>query len=68
MSNPKIAPYGSWKSPITSDLFVKEALTLSQIRLDGEDVYWVEMRPSQGGRQVIVRQTADGERQDVTPP
>jgi len=68
MSNPKIAPYGSWKSPITSDLFVKEALTLSQIRLDGEDVYWVEMRPSQGGRQVIVRQTADGEREDVTPP
>jgi len=68
MTNPKTAPYGSWKSPITSDLFVKEALTLSQIRLDGEDVYWVEMRPSQGGRQVIVRQTAAGERQDVTPP
>jgi dipeptidyl aminopeptidase/acylaminoacyl peptidase len=68
MSNPKTAPYGSWKSPITSDLLVKEALTLSQIRRDGTDIYWVEMRPSQGGRQVIVRQTADGERHDVTPP
>lgn len=68
MSNPKIAPYGSWKSPITSDLLVKEALTLSQIRLDGDDLYWVEMRPSQGGRQVIVRQTAGGNRHDVTPP
>jgi dipeptidyl aminopeptidase/acylaminoacyl peptidase len=68
MSDAKIAPYGSWKSPITSDLFVKESLTLSQVHLDGDDIYWVETRPSQGGRQVIVRQTPDGRRHDVTPP
>jgi dipeptidyl aminopeptidase/acylaminoacyl peptidase len=67
MPDPTIATYGSWKSPITSDLIVKESLTLLQIRLDGDDVYWIEMRPSQGGRQVIVRQSADGERQDITP-
>src|SRR6185436_9700535 len=68
MPDVKTAPYGSWKSPITSDLLVKEAITLSQIQLDGDDVYWVEMRPSQAGRQVIVRQTSDGARHDVTPP
>ena len=62
MPDPKMAPYGSWKSPITSDLIVKESLTLVQIHLDRDDLYWIEMRPSQGGRQVIVRQSGNGER------
>ena len=67
MSETKIAPYGSWKSPITSDLIVKESIGLSQVRLDGEDIYWIEMRPSEGGRQAIVRQKPNGERLDVVP-
>src|SRR5216117_3899985 len=37
----KIAPYGSWKSPITSDLIVAGTVRLGQIELDGEDVYWI---------------------------
>ncbi len=64
---PSIAPYGSWKSPITTDLIVSGAVGLGQIALDGEDVYWVEMRPSEGGRMVIVRRSADGATVDVTP-
>ncbi|MFQ5855359.1 MAG: S9 family peptidase [Anaerolineae bacterium] len=68
MAEPKIAPYGSWKSPITSDLIVAETIGLGQIALDGEDVYWVEMRPAEGGRQVIVRRTPDGQTTDMTPP
>ncbi len=67
MSNPKTAPFGSWKSPITSDLIVKETIGLSQVKLDGGDVYWIEMRPSEGGRQVIVRRTGEGQNVDVTP-
>ena len=63
----KIAPYGSWKSPITSDLIVKESIGLTQVRLVDGDAYWIEMRPSEGGRQVIVRQGADGQRTDLTP-
>jgi dipeptidyl aminopeptidase/acylaminoacyl peptidase len=68
MTEFKIAPYGSWKSPITSDLIVKESIGLSQVRIDGDDIYWIEMRPSEGGRQVIVRRTPDGRTSDVTPP
>jgi dipeptidyl aminopeptidase/acylaminoacyl peptidase len=64
----KTAPYGSWKSPITSDLIVSETIGLSQPRLDGDDVYWIEMRPSEHGRQVIIRQTPDGKRTDINPP
>jgi len=68
MTQARLAPYGSWKSPITSDLIVKESIGLSQVTLDGGDIYWIEMRPSEGGRQVIVRRTADGDNVDVTPP
>ena len=65
---PTIAPYGSWKSPVTTSLIVSGAVGLGQIALDGDDVYWVEMRPSEGGRMVIVRRGADGTTMDVTPP
>ena len=61
------APYGSWKSPITSDLIVKGSIALSQVRFDGDDIYWIELRPSEGGRQVIVRRTPDGQMHDLTP-
>ena len=65
---PITAPYGSWRSPITTSLIVSGAVGLGQIALDGDDVYWVEMRPSEGGRMVIVRRAADGAAVDVTPP
>ncbi|MBN1979064.1 MAG: S9 family peptidase [Anaerolineae bacterium] len=64
----QIAPYGSWKSPITTDLIVSKTIGLGQIALDGQDVYWSEGRPSEGGRNVIVRRTPDGRTTDVTPP
>lgn len=67
MTQVQTAPYGSWKSPITSDLIVKESIGLGQVKMDGDDIYWIEMRPSEGGRQVIVRRTSDGCTADVTP-
>ena len=68
MAQVQTAPYGSWKSPITSDLIVKESIGLGQVKMDGDDIYWIEMRPSEGGRQVIVRRTSDGRNTDVNPP
>src|SRR5215204_2594855 len=67
MTEPQIAPYGSWKSPITSDLIVSATVGLGQIALDGADTYWVELRPSEGGRNCIVRRTPDDTISDVTP-
>lgn len=63
-----IAPYGTWKSPITSDLIVSESITIGQTALDGDDVCWTEMRPEEGGRYVVVRRRPDGTAHDVTPP
>jgi dipeptidyl aminopeptidase/acylaminoacyl peptidase len=68
MPEPKVAPYGAWKSPITSDLIVSGTIGLGRIVLDGDDTYWTEMRPAERGRYVIVRRTASGQISDITPP
>ncbi|MBI3978953.1 MAG: S9 family peptidase [Chloroflexi bacterium] len=71
MPPPQVAPYGSWKSPITPDLIAAGTISFGhggQIALDGEDIYWVEMRPAENGRSVVVRRTPDGQTADVTPP
>ena len=68
MANPsKTAPYGSWKSPITADLIVEESVGLSQPLIAGADIYWLEMRPTEGGRNVIVRCDSSGVCTDVNP-
>jgi dipeptidyl aminopeptidase/acylaminoacyl peptidase len=67
MASPKVAPYGSWKSPISAELVAAGEIGLEQVRLDGEDIYWIERRSQEGGRKVIVRRAADGKVSDVTP-
>ncbi|MFN2245050.1 MAG: S9 family peptidase, partial [Anaerolineae bacterium] len=67
MSEPFVAPYGSWESPINTEMVTAEAVRLSSIMLDGEDVYWLEMRPQEGGRFTVVRFSPDGQTTDVTP-
>ena len=59
--------YGSWKSPITADLIVAGTMGLGQIVLDNNDVYWIEGRPSEAGRSVIVHSTPNGKITDITP-
>jgi dipeptidyl aminopeptidase/acylaminoacyl peptidase len=49
------APCGFWKSPITSDLIVAKSIGLSEVWLDGADIYWLELRPEEAGRGVVVR-------------
>lgn len=62
-----VAPYGSWRSPFTADLLTSDFTGLSACRLDSEDIYWLELRPREAGRSVLVRQPADGACADVTP-
>ena len=67
MPQAKIAPFGSWKSPITSDLIVAQITMLSEVRLDGDDIYWLEGRPQEQGRNVIVSAGPDVDAADITP-
>lgn len=64
----RIAPYGSWKSPLTSDRIVSESIKLGQITLDEDQAYWIESRPTEGGRSAIVRLNDHGAPEILTPP
>jgi len=64
----KLTPYGSWRSPVTSDMIVSGTIRLEQIVIDGPDIYWIENRPKEGGRYVIVRHSPDTQSTDITPP
>ena len=66
--SPTIAPYGSWRSPITADAIVAESIGIGQVAIDGDSILWTEGRPAEGGRNVIVRGTSDGAVADVNPP
>jgi hypothetical protein len=50
---------------MTSDLIATESITLIDVLLDGDDVDWIESRPQQGGRYVVVRHAKGGTIQDV---
>ena len=60
-------PYGTWPSLITAQTVASQGLRLSHVSVDGADVYWVEGRPDEGGRNVLVRRGADGRVSDLTP-
>ncbi|XP_047979926.1 dipeptidyl-peptidase 5 isoform X1 [Salvia hispanica] len=64
------APYGSWKSPITADVVSGSEKRLGGFSTDSLGrLYWLESRPAESGRNVLVRQ-ADSENDeptDITP-
>lgn len=67
MKNPEVRPYGAWRSPIGAAQIASGTLSLTEIQLDGEEIYWSETRPAEGGRNVVVRRRADGTIEDCIP-
>ncbi len=67
MSEVQTAPYGSWLSPITPELVASSGLGLEALMVSGQNVYWLESRPQEGGRYVIVCLGADGTTRDIIP-
>ena len=68
MADPAVAPFGAWASPIRIDEVVGDVIGLAEPWIDGDDIYWLEGRPEEGGRRVLVRAAADGSTADLTPP
>jgi dipeptidyl aminopeptidase/acylaminoacyl peptidase len=62
-----VAGYGTWSSPITAEAITAGQVGLAEPRLHGGSAYWLEARPQEAGRTVLVRRTPAGERQDLTP-
>ena len=66
-STPRVASFGSWRSPISAEMLVEATIRIGDLSVDGDTLYWVESRPSEAGRNVIAHQTANGDVEDVLP-
>ncbi|MFM7573334.1 MAG: S9 family peptidase, partial [Snowella sp.] len=59
--------FGSWKSPITADAILAGSIGLGAVAIDGDDLYWSESRPTEKGRNVLVKRDRNGTTEDLTP-
>ncbi len=64
---PTVLPYGSWPSTIKVQDLTAASIGLAEPWLDGDDMYWIEGRPTEGGRWALVRQGVDGAIEELTP-
>jgi dipeptidyl aminopeptidase/acylaminoacyl peptidase len=63
----RVAPYGSWSSPISAQMLATAGVALGQTWLEDGVATWVESRPAEGGRNVVVRGDPFSSPVDVTP-
>jgi len=62
-----IAPYGTWKSPITAAEVAGTESRYSFPDFAGDEVWWAEGRPAEGGRTTIVTAGPSGPARDLLP-
>ncbi len=67
MSDTREAPNGSWKSPVTAALIASSSIRIDQIFVDKNSIYWLEMRPAEKGRTLVVHRNEQGQISDLTP-
>jgi dipeptidyl aminopeptidase/acylaminoacyl peptidase len=68
MSQAKSTPCGAWPSPLSPARAVAGAGTLATPGTMGDLLHWVEGRPAEKGRNVLVRLMPDGRVEDVLGP
>jgi dipeptidyl aminopeptidase/acylaminoacyl peptidase len=56
----KQAPYGTWHSPLTAADLASSAISLNYVQVAEGVPYWVESRPAEGGRNVVVTSAGGG--------
>lgn len=61
-------PFGTWPSPIAAADLARASVTISYVRALNGVPYWVESRPNEQGRYVIVSADVDGRFTELTPP
>lgn len=62
-----IAHYGNWPSPVTADMLTKQSTKISEPQACGQDVFWLESRPAEQGRNALVHLSPTGLRADILP-
>ena len=67
MTDPRVAPYGSWSSPVTPAMLASSSIRLGSTWFDDGLVYWTETRPKEDGRVALVRADASSSPAEVLP-
>ena len=44
-----LSSYGTWSSPISAASLASHSIGLASVRVDGHDIYWLEIRPQEAG-------------------
>jgi len=65
---PTVSPFGSWRSPVTARIIAEGGVGVQWPQSIDQCLYWVELRPTEDGRYVVVRRDEAGGIADVTPP
>ena len=55
-----IAPYGTWESPISAADVARGKMMLSFPSIAGDEVWWQESRPAEGGRVTVMTSGSEG--------
>ena len=63
-----VTPYGEWVSPISATALTAAARRLSFPAVVGDEIWWTEDRPGEGGRTTVMARRADGEIAELLPP
>ena len=61
-------PFGSWPSSFEAASIAEGRVRLAEPRVDGGAVYWLEGRPSEGGRQALLCSARDSDPLEFTLP
>ena len=61
------APYGAWPSPIDARTVAAHDGRPAFVGVVGDEVWWTEPRPAEGGRRALVRRRPDGTEEAVLP-
>jgi len=60
--------FGSWASPFEAGQIAAGRLRLAEPRIDAGAVYWLEGRPSEGGRQALMLSGRESDARELSPP
>ena len=64
---PSTLPYGSWPSPLSPERVAQSSPRIDGARIVGDEIWWGESVPSEGGRVAVRRRRADGAVETVLP-
>jgi dipeptidyl aminopeptidase/acylaminoacyl peptidase len=67
LTEPTVAPYGAWESPFAISMLTVGVVALGEIRAAAGVRWWLEGRPDEKGRQVLVRRDPDGTETRLSP-